>query len=246
MTTHIALFSGGKDSLVATHYSYQHFPIDFVAYLDTNSGLPENKEYVIDTCESHGWDLQIRRSPMQLEEFVQRHGFPGPAIHSWAFRYFKERQLGKMATEYGQAIYYSGVRQSESSRRNKNVRGKYGTDQRWDWVRPIHNFTENDCREYIETHDLRTNPLYDTIGRSGDCYCGAFAHRATELAELQEYYPEHYDWLTKIEKQAKQWDHDSPKDKWGWGGLTAAELRAELAQDDELQSTLCSNCDIGI
>jgi len=246
MTTHIALFSGGKDSLVATHYAYQHFPIDFVAYLDTNSGLPDNEQYVIDVCEKQRWELQIYQSPMDLEEFVQRYGFPGPAVHSWAFRYFKERQLEKMAREYESVIFYSGVRKSESNRRSHNVKGKYSSDRRWDWVSPIVHFTETECKDYIEGHGLRVNPLYDTIGRSGDCYCGAFAHRTTELGELKEYYSDHYEWIKNIEKKAKKWNLDSPKNKWGWGGLSSAELRAELAKDDDLQRTLCSNCDIGI
>jgi len=245
-TTHVALFSGGKDSLVATHYAMQHYPVDFVVYLDTNSGLPENMEYVRSVCDEQGWPLDIRKAPSTLDEFVKKYGFPGPSVHSWAFRYFKERQLQQMATEYGNVVYYSGVRSDESERRSRNVSGKYEQADRWVWVSPIHDFTDADCGDYIDAHSLPVNPLYDTIGRSGDCYCGAYAHRHTELGELKEYYPDHYDWLISLENKAVDYDLPADRQSWGWGGLSAKELRALMAKNDEKQMMLCSNCDVAL
>jgi len=246
MIKHISLFSGGKDSLVATHYAMRHFPVDFVVYLDTNSGLAENKAYVERICQLYDWDLKIKQSPMKMREFVKKYGFPGPSAHSWAFRYFKERQLEAMATEYEKVVYYSGVRQKESERRMRNVQGKYNLADRWLWVSPIWDFTKQQCNDYIRDNGLEINPLYETIGRSGDCYCGAYAHRTTELAELKEHYPDQYEWLITLENQAKHWNLDPKMQQWGWGGLSAQELRAQIAMNDEEQMMLCSNCDVGL
>jgi len=247
MTTHIALFSGGKDSLVATHHAYEHFPIDYVAYLDTNTGLPQNLEYVKNTAQEHGWKLMVETSPMQLAEFAERYGFPGPAAHSWAFAYFKERQIDRMAKRHDDAIFYTGVRSQESDRRMRNIKGKYQHHRGKMYVAPIHDFADSEVSEYIKTHNLSVNPSYETIGRSGDCYCGAYAHRSTELGELQEYYPDHYEFLKSIES-AVEFDESIPEERklWGFGGLSKTELRSAVASNDERQIILCSNCDVGL
>jgi 3'-phosphoadenosine 5'-phosphosulfate sulfotransferase (PAPS reductase)/FAD synthetase len=245
-TTHIALFSGGKDSLIATHYAFRHFPIDFVMYLDTNSGLPENLDYVKSVCDAQDWPLQIEKSPTNLREFVKKYGFPGPSIHSWAYRYFKERQLERVAKQYSNVIYYSGVRSAESERRFRNVEGKYNESRRWSWVNPIHHFTDDQCANYIEHFSLHVNPSYQTIGRSGDCYCGAYAHRHTELGELKEFYPHHYDFLMELESEAEEYDLPINRKSWGWGNLNEKELRSLVAANDDEQMMLCSNCDVNL
>lgn len=243
---HISLFSGGNDSLVATHYAHRHFPIDEVVYLDTNSGLPANMEFVEDTCDRHGWDLRIAKSKNTMEDFVEKYGFPGPGSHAWAYGYFKQQQLRSIAKEYDEVIYYSGVRVRESERRSKLAKGQYqvGDDGKYLWVRPIWNFTEDQCEDYRNKYNLATNPTYDTINRSGDCFCGAFAHRYTELGALQEHYPDHYDFIMDLEEKAKDWDVDDSRPFWGFCKLTEAELRSEMAKNDPSQMQLCATCDV--
>jgi len=48
-----ALFSGGNDSVVSTHYSMSEYDIDYVVYLDTGTGILENKEHVKGVCEQY-------------------------------------------------------------------------------------------------------------------------------------------------------------------------------------------------
>ena len=67
---HFALFSGGNDSVVSTHVAYDNHDIDYTVYLDTNTGLPENKEHVKEVCQKYGWDLLIAKSPYTLRDFV--------------------------------------------------------------------------------------------------------------------------------------------------------------------------------
>jgi len=251
--TDFALFSGGNDSIASTHYAHELHDIDYTVYLDTNTGLNENIEYVKDVCERYGWDLAILSSPVTLKEFAlgtedrQPFGFPGPAAHSWAFRYFKERQLGRVATQTNnEPHFYTGVRSDESERRMRNVSGEIDRRMdRWVYVNPIHDWSDAETDAYREKHDLPRNPVNEKIGRSGDCYCGAYANRDTELLELEAYYPEHYQWLTELEDEVQNELGAAEQNcYWGFGNMSKKELRALIAENDDSQMMLCSSCDV--
>jgi 3'-phosphoadenosine 5'-phosphosulfate sulfotransferase (PAPS reductase)/FAD synthetase len=250
--TDFALFSGGDDSVVSTHVAQREYDIDWVVYLDTNTGVPENLEHVKDVCRSYDWDLAVLSSPVTLKEFAlgtdtrEPLGFPGPGIHSWAYQYFKERQLREVATHAdGKPRFYTGVRSHESNRRMKNVEGGRVEAERWVWVSPIHDWTDHEMTQYRRKYGLPTNPVAEKIGRSGDCYCGAFAHRDTELAELEAHYPDHAEWLKEVEREVQEEiGTDDDYAYWGFGGLSEKELRAKMANDDMAQMSLCSSCDV--
>ena len=250
--TDFALFSGGNDSIASTHYAHEHYDIDYTVYLDTNTGLPENKEYVKDVCKRFGWDLAILSSPVTLKEFAlgtdtrQPLGFPGPAVHSWAFQYLKERQLAAIATHTdNEPQFYTGVRSEESERRMRNVQGESQEAERWVWVSPIHDWSDEQTDQYRQDHDLPRNPVNEKIGRSGDCYCGSYANRDTELIELEAHYPEHYEWLTDLEDEVQdEIGADEPHCYWGFGSMSDKELRGKIAENDDKQMMLCSSCDV--
>ena len=251
--TDFALFSGGNDSVVSTHYAMQNYDIDYVVYLDTNSGLQENIDHVKDVCQSYKWPLLIAESPMTLKEFAlgsdtrQALGFPGPGVHSWAYQYFKERQLGLIATQTDEKpTFYTGVRSHESERRMQNVGdGERKETDRWIWMRPINDWRDSAVDKYREDHDLPTNPVAEKIGRSGDCYCGAYANRNTELVELERHYPKHADWIKDLEQEVQdELGTDKETSYWGFGGMSETELRAKIASDDMNQMSLCSSCDV--
>lgn len=250
--TNFALFSGGNDSVVSTHVAQREYDIDYTVYLDTNTGIDENVEHVKDVCDQYGWDLAIISAPGTLREFAkgndtrQALGFPGPGVHSWAYQYFKERQLGLIATQVDdKPKYYTGVRSHESSRRMKNVDGEVNEAERWTWVAPIHNWRDSAVDEYREDHDLPTNPVAEKIGRSGDCYCGAYANRNTELVELEAHYPDHAEWIKSVEEDVQEKiGTDEDYCYWGFGGMSESEIRAKMAKDDMAQMDLCSHCDI--
>jgi len=249
---HFALFSGGNDSVASTHKAYEEHPIDFTVYLDTNTGLPENKEHVKKVCESYGWDLLIAQSPYTLRDFVlgtesrEPLGFPGPSAHSWAFQLFKERQLGYITTRVdGRPKFYAGVREHESQRRMENVGGDTEKADRWTWVRPIWNWRDSQVDDYREEHGLPENPVDKKIGRSGDCYCGAYANRETEMVELEAHYPEHAEWIKEVEQDAQEkFGTDEDTSYWGFGDMSEKELRGLMAENDPSQMMLCSSCDV--
>ena len=247
-----ALFSGGDDSVVSTHFAYAENDIDWTVYLDTNTGVPANLDHVKDVCSTYDWDLAVLSSPVTLKEFAlgtetrEPLGFPGPGVHSWAYQYFKERQIRSIATYVDETPrFYTGVRSHESARRMKNVDGERVEAGRWTWVSPVHDWTDDDMAAYRDRHDLPTNPVAEKIGRSGDCYCGAFAHRDTELAELDAHYPDHADWIREVEAEVQsEIGTDDEYAYWGFGGLSEKELRGKMAADDMNQMSLCSSCDV--
>jgi len=249
---HFALFSGGNDSVVSTHVAHKEYPIDYTVYLDTNTGLKENKEHVKDVCNEYGWDLAILSSPVTLKEFAtgtetrEAYGFPGPSAHTWAFNLLKHRQLQALSSHIeNEPRFYTGIREQESDRRMKNVNGEvYQTDM-CKWIAVIHDWYDSQVDKYRKSHNLPTNPVAEKIGRSGDCYCGAYANRDTELTELQAHYPEHYEWLMDLEEEVQQ-EIGTDKDHcyWGFGNMNEKELRSKIAENDPEQMMLCSSCDV--
>lgn len=204
------LFSGGDDSLALVHKIMSSGEGDAVLYLNTNSGLAENLEYVKAVCREHGWPLRVERSPVSLVEMSMKYHFPGSAFHSIAYAYFKERQLGFIASEWeGKPVYITGVRKHESDRRMENVADDVWAEAdngRWVWGQPLFDWTDEDVDEYRDKHDLRRNPISAKIHRSGDCYCGAFAHRDELLIDLYSNgYDRHATWLGAVETRVQEY-----------------------------------------
>lgn len=204
-----AMFSGGDDSLSMVHKVMSTGDADVVLYLNTNTGLAENYRYVADVCERFGWPLRVESSPVSLAEIGMKYGFPGSAYHNVAYSYLKERQLSRIAGEFdGKPDFVTGVRKHESDRRMKNVSGDgrrtEGKGGRWDWVRPINDWRDGDVDDYREAHDLPRNPIAVQIHRSGDCYCGAYAHRDELLIDLRANgYDRHATWLLSVEARVQ-------------------------------------------
>lgn len=220
----IALFSGGDDSLVTTHYGMERDMADIVVYLDTNSGLAQNLDFVRRVCAAYHWPLVIVPSPMPLETFVMRYRWPGSTEdgHGWAYRYFKGRQLRFLhgVTDHD-LILLSGARKKESGRRRVNISDEvqreestHGDFSGW-WVSPLWQKSDDWVEAYRQEHGLPHNPVKDAIHRSGDCFCMAFGHRNEVLVDLVTNYPRHYHWLMNVERRTQEY--------WGRLDLLAAD-----------------------
>ena len=241
-TVHVPMVSGGIDSTVAAAVAHEQADkIDFIAYLDTGTGLDENREYVEELAGHLGTQLWTLRTHEQYEAIVEEQGFPGPSKHGMMYNSLKERQIQKLATVTGdkELVTWTGLRKAESPARAKSVQ-EVQEQQRWTMVSPIADWTKEDCKEYIEEHDLPENDLWDTLGRSGDCFCGAYASPEEKLdlrAAGCEYQAE---WIESLEECVTTGDE---KEKWGWGALSESERRSLRAEKDDGQITLCSHCD---
>jgi len=239
--THVALVSGGKDSTAAAHAAVRFGPADLLVYLDTGTGLTENREYVETLADALGVQLWTLRTEESYAELVREHGFPGPSRHFLMYQRLKERQLCKLAAVTGDDLHlWTGIRRFESDRRMSHVEpeGERGNG-RWYWHAPLCDWHDGDPEEYITRFDLPRNPLWETLGRSGDCYCGAYGNRE-ELLDLRAVGAD--DRADSLESLESETDTGTEKDLWAWASLAEFEQRAARAEADDGQTTLCSTC----
>lgn len=242
---HVALCSGGMESTVATHVSVRWGPADLIVYLDTGTGTEANRRFIERLADEFGVQLWTLRTNENYGEKVRENGFPGPSQHGTMYNSLKERQIGRLATlcsgrgNASDLHLWTGVRKQES----RNRMGRVDSEQngaRWTWHAPLADWSDSEVQRYHRRMNLPTNHLWDTLGRSGDCFCGCFGSPEelidAEAAGCERLVSE----LRNLEEQA---DHpDDEKTRWGWGGMTAAEIRAAQAENDDQQMRLCSDC----
>jgi 3'-phosphoadenosine 5'-phosphosulfate sulfotransferase (PAPS reductase)/FAD synthetase len=245
------MFSGGYDSLAATHYAMEKLNCDVVLHIDTETGIPENQRFVEHTCDLFDWPLEIITPNKTLVEFAKEHGFPKAPAHSWIYRYLKEHPLSRFVTklEPEKPHFYTGVRKQESDRRMENVTAEQqeGVMERFWWEAPIAEWSNEDVADYIVEKGLPRNPVVETIGRSGECFCGAYADRFSELLTLKEHYPDHYEWVMQVEQEV-QCEIGDEEDYcyWGSSGMSSDELQELMeSQDNDVGMTMCADCDGG-
>jgi 3'-phosphoadenosine 5'-phosphosulfate sulfotransferase (PAPS reductase)/FAD synthetase len=217
-----ALFSGGHDSLTATHIASRHPAFSGVIHIDTTTGLPETKEFVIETCKEHSWPLIIKKPFMPYESFLVRSGFPGGAIHNFMYQQLKERPLNQVIKEIrenfgikgpGKVGLVSGVRKQESKRRAEIKDQLFAKGSKL-WIPVIVNFSAVDCSNYIEKHGLKRSPVKDKIHMSGECFCGCFT-RNGEFQEIEFWYPlqaeriKRWQKLTEVARQNQLWEFEN-------------------------------------
>ena len=250
----VGLFSGGHDSLVATHLASLHPAFSFACHINTGIGVEQTRQFVRDTCAAWGVELREYRaedyigadgepSPQRYTDFVLEHGFPGPAQHHRMYQRLKERPLRHMIRDLNRkrgekVLLVTGVRADESVRRTAHV----DQVQIWEgtklWVAPIWNMTKRDTNNYIKRHGLQRNPVVDALHMSGECLCGAYAHRG-EFDELAFWYPDAANEIRLIENEAAKrgmpWRWEDKPPKWH----TAKGYGQMLLLDAGM---LCSTC----
>ena len=239
--------SGGYDSLVTAHLTLTAIPGAECFHINTGIGIERTRQFVRDTCKDRGWPLTEvmpeDHSGMTYREMVLKHGFPGPGSHSFMYRNLKERGIRYLVREKkrghsrnSRVLIVTGVRSDESSRRRINV----GREQKIGaqiWVAPIMDFTAGDKMRYVKNHSLPRNPVADTLGMSGECLCGAFAHKG-EKSLVRLVCPQTANQIDALEKEvaSRGWP-------WPWEGKpTAAAIREKHGQGS-LFRPMCVGCE---
>jgi len=210
------LFSGGHDSLCATHLASQHPLFLHAVHINTGIGIEQTREFVRDTCKQQSWRLREYRAQEcgaeTYEEMVLAHGFPGPFAHRMMYTMLKERALRQLVRDFKVGdcplLLVSGARSQESTRRMGTTE-PIQKDGRCLWVAAIHDWAKDDCNKYIADKGLDRNEVVDLIHKSGECLCGAFAKRG-ELAELAMWFPEEARRIAELRDRV--WD----RFPWGW------------------------------
>jgi 3'-phosphoadenosine 5'-phosphosulfate sulfotransferase (PAPS reductase)/FAD synthetase len=238
--TDAALVSGGIESAVAADVSVRWGDADLLIYLDTKTGVRKNRRYIERLADWMGVQLWTMRTHESYIAQVLNHGFPGPTKrqHNMMYRKLKERPIQRLAARVEELHLWTGVRRRESDNRMDvvEIEGSAAND-RWFWHAPIANWTTDDCRRYIKQFELPCNPLWDTLGRSGDCYCGCYGSPEEKIDTLAAGCEGRVAYLDALETLA---DHGNERDRWAHGALSDAEKRAERIDDNQM--TLCSSC----
>lgn len=182
----LAGFSGGHDSLVATHLTMQVYPGAKAFHANTGIGVEKTREFVRETCEYFNWPLvEIRAKEdcgQDYDQLVIEQGFPGPGLHYKMYQRLKERPVRlavarEKTNRMDRVMIATGIRKDESQRRmgyDSTIVDRIGSQV---WVNPIFYFTSADKQAYIDRFDLPRNPVVETLGMSGECKCGAYAHK---------------------------------------------------------------------
>lgn len=190
-----ALFSGGGDSRTASYVASLHPRFNGCVFINTGTGIEATRQHVIDTCAEQAWPLKEYKAkentkadgtpdPMDYEQIVLTHGFPGPIQHRAMYSKLKERAIRMLMREHdGNVLLVSGAREQESERRmgHGSVVHKEG---RQIWLNIIWNWSKSECSEVLASARIKPNEAALKFGRSGECLCGAFARRG-ELAALE-------------------------------------------------------------
>lgn len=242
-TAVLSCFSGGHDSLVATHVSRHLFT--HVLHIDTGIGIFDTRQFVRNVCQVFNWQLIEEHAPVSYEEIVVEHGFPGPAQHARMYNQLKERALRKVYRRFhklysdDRVLFLTGARSEESTRRMGHVE-PIVTDPsypQWIWVAPLHNWSKKDCLDYITSHNLPRNDVVAKLHMSGECLCGAYA-KPGERQWIKFWFPEVDAHLSKLETKVRAADIPEPQCRWGWKDGTPVEQESFLP--------LCIGCQRGV
>lgn len=236
-----ALFSGGHDSLCATHVAMTNGYAQEVVHVNTGIGVEQTREFVRETCARFGWPLNELSPPIPYDDLVLQHGFPGPAGHQFMYRRLKERCLAAFARERkprrgAPLVYCTGVRKQESDRRarGQQTEWQHAPKLGWTWRAVILEWSKGDCNRYIEEKGLPRNPVVDTLHMSGECLCGSFA-KPGEIDEIRLWFPETAARIAALEQRVAA--TGNPACVWGRRPPNVARGQLEL-----LPGMLCSSC----
>lgn len=236
-----ALFSGGHDSLCATHVAMTSGYATEVVHVNTGIGVEQTREFVRDTCAEHGWPLNELHPPVSYDDLVIEHGFPGPAGHEFMYRRLKERALAAFARERkawrgaDALVYCTGVRRQESARRGRGQQQEIERAPKlgWTWRAVILEWSKADCNAYIADNGLRRNVVSDLLHMSGECLCGAFAERG-ERDEIRRWFPSVDSRIAELEERVRDAGHHACV----WGQRPPRVHREQMVFD----GMLCQSC----
>jgi len=208
----VCCFSGGKDSLVSTHYvltELEDFDIEkYVVFVDTTVMCPITIPYVKDVCAKYGWNLKILRPEPDFWTLAEKRGTPS-IKRRWCCYALKLKPIFLFIRKLKpQRAMILGLWRDESPRRAQLpqilYRKKGGGSGPSMWVgawsySPIIDWTEKDILNYIKQHNLPFPPHY-RLGIKETCLCGAFVHKK-ELLIIKALFPELFNKFIELEKK---------------------------------------------
>jgi len=178
----VCCFSGGRDSLTATHYTLSALEgvggiESRVVFVDTTVSLPGVRDYVEETCRRLGWPLTVLHPKQSFWTLVEKKGMPRMRKR-WCCYFLKLQPLYDYIKrlEHPRA-FVTGLRREESRRRRDFTQWFWHKQGRFFNYAPIISWTKRDVNAYIRRHNLPVNPIYRLIDSSGECICGVYTSK---------------------------------------------------------------------
>lgn len=236
------LFSGGHDSLTSTALATEMPGFVAAVHINTGIGIEQTREFVRETCRMQGWPLIELHAERTYEDLVlTRGGFPsGPKSHNSMYWYLKQKQLNRLVREHkqgarGRVVLVTGIRKQESTRR---MGASISVPERRDgakiWLNPILEWSAHQCLDFMAERGLAHNPVVDLLHRSGECLCGALAHR-DEIREIDLWFPAAGARIHALEAKARE--RGLRGQRWA-----APSSRRALRQTKAL--VMCNSCQL--
>jgi phosphoadenosine phosphosulfate reductase len=206
----VCCFSGGKDSLVSTHYVlselYDLVIEKYVVFVDTTVMCPVAIDFVKEVSEKYNWNLKILSPKTTFWEYAKKYGMP--SMHRrWCCYILKLQPIFDFIRPLKpQRAEITGLRRDESIRRQKMGLRQVKYDRRrnlnaWQF-HPILEWSEKDVFAYIKEHDLPMPPHYK-LGIKETCQCGVFSHKK-QLLILKAQFPEMFSKFIELERNLHQ------------------------------------------
>lgn len=259
-------FSGGTDSLMTTHLLHEMRDDVAALHINTGIGMKRTREYVRSTCEREGWDLEEYRATdygYDYDEMVKGTttgvpgGFPGPPLHYIYYGKLREVPIQRAHRDFkgtrgGKIALVTGIRKDESQVRTGYDSTVIDELNGVVWINLIYHVPAHEKQRYIDLHGLKTNPVSDVYGMSGECLCGAFDEDGGRLCELKhacEYFeePETYERIVSLQKEVQDrfpWRWDERRPDWydrAKNGQLALEGMPGAAQNNRV-ARMCAGC----
>lgn len=241
--THIvSMVSGGKDSAASDQVARElGLKIDFVIHGNTRAGIRETSDFVRNTYGKLG-DFVEADAGTAYEDYVLRKGFFGKGIgaHAFAYRVLKATPFRKAISHNirqgkkgVRVLLLNGARKDESENRQKHLQ-EFRQDPAMPgniWVNIIHDWTQEDRDQYLDSRGTPINPVAVQLCRSGECMCGTMQSKQ-ERAEAAALYPSWGNWLTCLEREAMElhgygWGDPFPKPR----GTAQGDLFQPMCKD---------------
>ena len=241
------LFSGGNDSRVLAHVVKPWFAergIELrLAAVDTELSVEGWRESVQDYADLIGLEVDFWKGEGRgyYTKFVQSNGFPGNVKHGQVQTRLKGRAFEAMvrqeqAIQRGRVWLLSGIRKSESARREK-LTSPYSRRGNGVFMNPLFYWPNHAIVDYLIDNNLPESPF-----KQGDCKCGATVHPDMVGHEWESMGDELRDYLSSL-------NNPMP---WGWacydkaarGVMKQMEAGAsQLFDDGSIASfPVCVNC----
>jgi len=203
--------SGGKDSLVATHYceselaGFDEWGIDkhFIC-VDTTVMIPDNipwlRKVVKDLFDA---ELTILKPKLTFWEFVDKWGAPRMRGRWCCYHLKLEPIIRFMKQLKAQRAEITGLRREESVRRRHLRKHVIFKKQAFAWgYAPILDWTDKQVKAYIRKHNIPINPIYKTPIKE-TCVCGVFS-TPRRIEALRALYPDLFAKFLEAEKRFRK------------------------------------------